>query len=92
VGIYPKMEEGFETHSVQLESDDTIYLFSDGYADQFGGSKGRKFLTKNFRHLLQEISALPMEEQKRVLKITLNDWQGEMSQVDDILIIGFKVI
>lgn len=91
VGIYSKMEVGFETHSVQLESDDTIYLFSDGYADQFGGSKGRKFLKKNFRHLLQEISVLSMEEQKKVLQITLKDWQGEMSQVDDILIVGFKI-
>ncbi|MEN8122661.1 MAG: SpoIIE family protein phosphatase [Bacteroidota bacterium] len=92
IGIYGRMSENFETHSLQLENNDSIYLFSDGYTDQFGGSKGRKFLSKNFRHLLQKISNLPMEEQKQVLRITLKDWQGEMSQVDDILIIGFKVI
>jgi len=92
VGIYEKKEGLFETHSIQLESKDSIYLFSDGYADQFGGSKDRKFLTKNFRRLLQEISTLPMNEQKRVLEITLRDWQGNLAQVDDILVIGFKVV
>ena len=92
VGIYGKMGGDFESHNLQLESNDSIYLFSDGYADQFGGSKGRKFLTKNFRRLLHQINTLPMEEQKKVLRITLKDWQGEMSQVDDILIIGFEVI
>ncbi|RLD80860.1 MAG: serine/threonine protein phosphatase, partial [Bacteroidetes bacterium] len=91
VGIYPKMENSFETHNVQLESNDTIYLFSDGYADQFGGKKGRKFLTKNLKHLLQEISTLPTDEQKVILENTLNNWQGELSQVDDILVIGFRI-
>ncbi len=91
VGIHGKMDANFETHSVQLESNDVVYLFSDGYADQFGGQKGRKFLSKNFRHLLQEISTLPMNEQKNALHITLQDWQGNLSQVDDILIIGFKI-
>ena len=91
VGIYPKMENSFETHSIQLKSEDTIYLYSDGYADQFGGKNGRKFLSKNFKHLLKEISTLTGVEQKKVLEDTLNNWQGELSQVDDILIIGFKI-
>ena len=92
VGIYEKKEGHFISHSIQLQSKDTIYLFSDGYADQFGGSKDRKFLTKNFKRLLQEISPLPMNEQKKVLEITLRDWQGSLAQVDDILVIGFKLV
>ncbi len=91
IGIYPKMENVFATHSVQLESEDIIYLFSDGYADQFGGKKGVKFLGSNFKKLLLEISTLPTGLQKKVLENTLNDWQGDISQVDDILIIGFRI-
>ena len=91
VGIHTKMKPNFETHSIQLESNDVVYLFSDGYADQFGGNEGRKFLSKNFRLLLQKTSALPMNEQKTQLENTLKEWQGELSQVDDILIIGFKI-
>ena len=74
-----------------MEKGDAIYLFSDGYADQFGGTKSRKFLNKNFRNLLLEINDLPMKEQKDVLSETLENWQGTIPQVDDILVIGLKV-
>ena len=91
VGIHGKMKEHFTNHQAQLEKGDSIYLFSDGYADQFGGKQNRKFLTKNFRSLLIEINALPMKEQKEVLSETLKNWQGATPQVDDILVIGLKI-
>ena len=91
VGIHGKMKEHFSTHTSKMEKGDAIYLFSDGYADQFGGTKSRKFLNKNFRNLLLEINDLPMKEQKDVLSETLENWQGTIPQVDDILVIGLKV-
>ncbi|MBN1252294.1 MAG: SpoIIE family protein phosphatase [Bacteroidales bacterium] len=91
IGIYAKMDNNFKTHYFDLQSDDRIYLFSDGYQDQFGGSDGRKFLIKNFRHLLVEINKFPMSEQKEVLDLTFSNWKGEFAQVDDILVIGLKI-
>jgi len=91
VGIHGKMKEHFTTHNAQLEKGDAIYLFSDGYADQFGGKLSRKFLTKNFRSLLLEINEMTMKDQKEVLSETLKNWQGEIPQVDDILVIGLKI-
>ncbi len=91
VGIYGRMETGFSTHQLQLQTKDILYLFSDGYADQFGGKTGRKFLIKNFRQLLLEIRTLSMEQQKDVLRMTLQKWQGNRAQIDDILVIGFRI-
>ncbi len=91
VGIYGRMETGFNTHELQLQSKDMLYLFSDGYADQFGGKNGRKFLIKNFRQLLLEIRTLSLGQQKDVLQMTLQKWQGNRAQIDDILVIGVKI-
>jgi len=91
IGIYAKMKNDFNTHIFDLRSNDKIYLFSDGYSDQFGGSRGRKFLIKNFRKLLLEINELPLNNQKEILNSTLKDWKGKYAQVDDILVIGFKI-
>ncbi len=91
VGIYGKMKDHFTNHCINLEKNDVIYFFSDGYSDQFGGSKGRKFMTKNFKNLLLEIEGYPMESQKNILLNTIKNWQGDHIQVDDILVIGLKV-
>jgi len=91
IGIYGKMKEHFTNHYMNLEQNDVIYFFSDGFADQFGGSKSRKFMIKNFRNLLLEIEGIPMESQKVILKETIQNWQGNHQQVDDILVIGLKV-
>ena len=66
-------------------------MFSDGFIDQFGGEYGRKFLSRNFKALLIEISGLPLEEQKDILYETLNMWKGKRDQLDDILIVGLKI-
>jgi serine phosphatase RsbU (regulator of sigma subunit) len=81
----------FTNHELKLKPGDVLYVFSDGYADQFGGPKNKKFMSKQFRELLMEIYPLPMEKQKETLTRRMNEWMGENEQVDDILIIGIRI-
>ncbi|MFN8711851.1 MAG: SpoIIE family protein phosphatase [Bacteroidota bacterium] len=81
----------FNTHQLKLESGDRIYLSTDGYADQFGGDKGKKFMVKRFQELLLEIHQLPMPEQQKILDEKFNTWKGNLAQVDDVLVIGIAV-
>lgn len=83
-------EAAFTNHTVNFEPGDTFYIFTDGYCDQFGGDKQKKFMFKRFEKLLTEINPLTMRQQKSTLEQTYKDWKGELEQVDDILIIGFK--
>ncbi|WP_027418133.1 7TM diverse intracellular signaling domain-containing protein [Crocinitomix catalasitica] len=81
----------FTNHKVDLIEGDIIYLFSDGYADQFGGPREKKFTYGRFRELLIKISQLPANEQEENIHETLVNWQGDTWQLDDILVIGVKV-
>lgn len=81
----------FSTHSIQLQKGDTIYIFTDGYADQFGGEKNKKFMYKPLKNLLTEIHQEPLEIQKEVLKQKFTSWKGDTEQTDDVLIIGLKI-
>lgn len=91
VGMQQEGEKAlFQSHFVPVEQNDMIYMFTDGYVDQFGGTEGKKYKFRRFRHLLLNIHKLPFEEQKRHLEESMNEWQGEHEQVDDILIIGIK--
>lgn len=81
----------FTNHSFPLQKGDCIYLFTDGYADQFGGSAGKKFKYKQFHNLLIDMYHLPMKEQSRVLDARHLTWRGDLEQVDDILIIGLRI-
>ncbi len=90
VGIGAEEEKSFTTHHFSLSPDDVIYLFTDGFVDQFGGPQNRKFKYKPFRELLLKISHLPMQEQKNILQKTFNDWKGNLQQLDDVLIFGFR--
>jgi serine phosphatase RsbU (regulator of sigma subunit) len=81
----------FANNEIEIKKDDMIYLFSDGYADQFGGPENKKFFTKRFEELLFDIHKKPLDEQKELLKTILYDWMGSNDQVDDILVIGIKV-
>jgi len=74
-----------------VQKGDTVYVFSDGYADQFGGTENFKFMTKRFRELLLNIHQTPMDEQMRILEETLLDWMGCLEQLDDITVIGIKI-
>lgn len=84
-------EEKFIDTSFHLAPNDQIYLFTDGYADQFGGEKGKKFKTANLKKLILEISSEEQLRQGQLLYIQLEEWKGELEQVDDICIIGVKI-
>jgi serine phosphatase RsbU (regulator of sigma subunit) len=76
----------------EIQKGDIYYLFTDGYADQFGGPRGKKFLYKRFRELLLHICTFPMAEQQRLLDKEITEWMGDTEpQLDDILVIGFKI-
>ncbi len=81
----------FKNHIVQLQKGDSIYIFSDGYADQFGGPNGKKFMANHFRDLLMQVHNEPIDKQKEVLNKTIEEWRGPLDQVDDILVIGVKI-
>lgn len=81
----------FTTKNIQLHCNDLIYLFSDGYADQFGGEKGKKFKYKQLKDILEENKQLPMEEQSAILADRFESWKGALEQVDDVLIIGIRI-
>ncbi|MDP4267120.1 MAG: tetratricopeptide repeat protein [Bacteroidota bacterium] len=82
---------GFTNHEIPVQKGDTIYVFSDGYVDQFGGPKRKKFLSKKLRETLMQLDGMPMDEQKEILHKTHLDWRGDGEQIDDILIIGVRV-
>jgi serine phosphatase RsbU (regulator of sigma subunit) len=81
----------FQTHSVQLNEGDSIYLFTDGYADQFGGEKGKKFMYKPLKDLLLSISGNSMNQQKELLDEQFLRWKGNLEQVDDVCVIGVRI-
>ena len=81
----------FTLHTVDLQKGDSLILYTDGYADQFGGEKGKKFKYKPLNELLLTNQQKPCEEQKDLLNATLDNWKGNLEQVDDITIIGIKL-
>ncbi|TND08371.1 MAG: protein serine/threonine phosphatase [Bacteroidetes bacterium] len=85
-------ERVFKNHEFALEKGDCLYLFTDGYADQFGGPKGKKLKYKQVQELLLHISGKPMREQGKILEKNFDDWRGSLEQVDDVLILGFRIV
>lgn len=81
----------YETHTLQLNTGDTMYMYSDGYADQDGGEKGRHIMSKNFKRMLTEIQHMTMKEQQNYLRKFIDDYRGHRDQLDDILVIGIKL-
>jgi serine phosphatase RsbU (regulator of sigma subunit) len=81
----------FKNHEIELFSGDTIYIFTDGFADQFGGPKGKKFMYKPFKQFILSIQHLTMKEQSEALSKVLTDWKGDLEQIDDVLVVGIKV-
>jgi serine phosphatase RsbU (regulator of sigma subunit) len=92
VGINAIEEDSFTNHTLQLKPGDTVYIFSDGYADQFGGPMNKKFKYGPMKELLIRISDRSMEDQKSELDRVIEKWRGKESQVDDILIFGIKFV
>jgi len=91
VGVHSSHDKSFTNHEIQLETGDTIYVFSDGYIDQNGGNSNHRFTSKKFKKLLLDIHDHPMDEQKVILEQVLKDWMGDHSQRDDILVIGVRI-
>ncbi len=90
IGGHTPDEEHFESHAVQLQVGDTIYLTTDGYADTFGGKENKKLTTKKFKELLIRVREKPMAEQEKYLDHFLEEWKGETEQLDDVLVIGVR--
>jgi len=80
----------FTTHEIPMEDNDVVYLFSDGYVDQFGGTDAKKFKFRRFRHLILTIHKLPFAVQRDILEKSIMSWMGNLEQVDDILVMGFN--
>lgn len=92
VGGFTPDNQEFELNNFDLEKDDCFYMTSDGYPDQFGGERGKKFKLKAFKDLLIDIHQLPMANQKEILTETIQSWMGsEYEQIDDICVIGIKI-
>jgi phosphoserine phosphatase RsbU/P len=91
IGIYEDYENSFTNKELPFKKDDMIYLFTDGYTDQLGGQNRKTFKSHNLKKLLLEIHSDPMEKQKERLEKNLEEWKGEIDQVDDILVVGIKL-
>jgi len=92
IGIHSSETVDFSNYEVNLQNDDKIYLWSDGYLSQFGGDNNRKFGTKQLRELILQINNEPMPIQKQILEKRLFEWKKDESQTDDILVIGLKMV
>jgi len=90
VGKGEKMN-GFRLHTVNYNGGDILYLFTNGFADQFGGPKGKKFKYKQLEDILLTNSTLSLSQQSSILNQRFTDWKGKLEQVDDVLIIGLRV-
>lgn len=90
IGLYDRLTN-FQTHEMILSPDTSLYLFTDGFADQFGGQNGKKFKYKNFKDELIRINPLPMEEQFEHLNDLIENWRGKLEQIDDICVIGIRL-
>lgn len=91
IGIFYGEVKPFTNHMVELEKGNCIYLFTDGYADQAGGEKGKKFMYKRLQELITNNYHKNMDEQKTLFSNTINEWKGTLEQVDDILLIGIRL-
>ena len=91
IGIYYKDLSAFTKYSIQLEEGDQLYMFSDGYADQFGGALNKKFKMQSFKNLLLANASKPMYEQSKILNTTFENWKGKLKQTDDVIVMGLKL-
>lgn len=91
MGGHTEDEQDFEKHDIQLVEGDTFYIFTDGYADTFGGNGGKKITTKKLKEILLSIQNETMEEQGNRLDTFLEEWKNGIEQIDDILVIGVRI-
>jgi serine phosphatase RsbU (regulator of sigma subunit) len=91
IAIYT-YEKDFTSHTFQLLENDRIYSFSDGYPDQFGGEKGKKLKARSFKNLLLSCKDKHMKEQEEFMQNSFDEWKGEIEQIDDVILMGLKII
>ena len=91
IGIFDMPEKDFTSQNIPSRPGDLIYMFSDGYADQFGGPNHKKFKYSSLKTLLVEIHKFPLQKQKQKLEKHFIEWKGDSVQTDDVLIIGFRI-
>jgi serine phosphatase RsbU (regulator of sigma subunit) len=89
IGMNP-VGKPYTLNLIDLKADDILYLFSDGYPDQFGGTENKKFMYRRFRYLLMTIHNFPVDDQKTILEENMRTWMGKTPQVDDMMVIGFR--
>jgi serine phosphatase RsbU (regulator of sigma subunit) len=90
-GRHGAIDKFFEEQKIELMPGDRLYMHTDGYPDQFGGEKDSKFMSKQFREMLQQYSQLDMQEQKDIFLNMFKGWKGHREQTDDVLVIGIKI-
>ncbi len=91
IGIHRRADRNFVNNKVEVQKGDMLYVFSDGYKDQFGGAEGKKFMSKNFKQILIDVHTKPVDEQRDILEKTIIDWTGNYERIDDIIVIGIRV-
>lgn len=91
IGGFTEDNQHFDSHELKLKHGDTFYIFTDGYADQFGGEDGKKLMTKKFKEILINIQDKTMLEQEKYLATFVDNWRGKTEQIDDILVIGVRL-
>jgi serine phosphatase RsbU (regulator of sigma subunit) len=90
VAYYEKMSD-FSRYTIDMKQGDRVYMFTDGFPDQFGGPQGKKFKYRPFKDLLLEVHERPMDEQHKILSLIFEEWKGDLSQIDDVLVIGLRL-
>ncbi len=91
IGIHFGIDQPFSRQEIEIRKGDMLYIFSDGYVDQFGGPEGKKFMIKNFKDLLVEVNSNDLKIQKQIIESRLEEWMGHLDQVDDIMVIGVRI-
>lgn len=91
IGLAPLTEQPFTNQVINTKPGDSFYMFSDGYADQFGEQTDKKFKHKHLKRVITSMYGMPMAKQRKVLENTFYDWKGKTQQIDDILVLGFQI-
>jgi serine phosphatase RsbU (regulator of sigma subunit) len=91
IGLAPLAEQSFTNQIIDTLPGDSFYMFSDGFADQFGELTDKKFKHKHLKRVIVSMASLPMSQQKKILKSTFNEWKGKTQQIDDVLVFGFQL-
>ena len=84
-------ENEFTNHSIKIQEHDSLYIFSDGFVDQYGGEKRKKFKARNFKKLLLSVQAESMKNQKKLIEDAFEEWRGSNEQIDDVCVIGVRL-